>query len=43
MLLDELSFTLLDEEHLLEELPSVSLFSFLQDFLDFLFPDVKLC
>jgi hypothetical protein len=43
MLLDELSFTLLDEEHLLEELSSVTLFSILQDFFDFLCADDKSC
>lgn len=38
-LFDELSCTLREEEHLLEELPLVKLFSFLKDFLDFLCPD----
>lgn len=42
-LLDELSWMLWDEEHLPEEPPSVQLFSFLNNLLDFLRPDDKSC
>lgn len=42
-LLDELSCTLREEEHLLEELPFETLLSFPVDFLDFLCTGVKSC
>lgn len=43
-LFDELSCTLRDDEHLLEELPSVRLLlSLLTDFLNFLCPEEKSC
>jgi hypothetical protein len=40
---DELSCMLRDEEDLLEELPSVALFSFLKRFLEIFIPGDKSC